>query len=134
MGETVVSGCDSTEVLEAPEHALDGVAVAVEIGREAIFPAAVGFGRDVRRGALALDLAADGIAVVALVTVQDRGGGHLVEQGIGGGAIRDLAASQQERDRTAEAVGQCVDFCRPPAAGTANRLREFPPLPPEAQR
>ena len=134
MSKAVVSCGDSAEVLEAPEHALDGVAVAVEIGREAIFPAAIGFGRDIWRGALALDFATDGVAVIPLVAMQDRGGGHLVEQGIGGGAVRDLAASQQERDRATEAIGQRVDFCRPPAAGTADRLREFPPLPPEAQR
>jgi hypothetical protein len=58
----------------------------------------------------------------------------LVEQGIGGGTVGDLAAGQQERDRTAEAIGQRVDLRRPPAAGTADRLREFPPLAPEAQR
>jgi hypothetical protein len=134
MGEAVVSCGDSAEVLEAPEHALDGVAAAVEIGREAILPAAIGLGRDVGCGALALDLATDGIAVIPLVAVQDFGAGHLVEQGIGGGTVGDLAAGQQERDRTAEAIGQRVDLRRPPAAGTADRLREFPPLAPEAQR
>ena len=134
MGEAIVSRGDPAEVLEAPEHALDGVAVAVEIGREAILPAAVDLGRDVRRGALALDLATDGVAVVPLVAVQDVGGGQLVEQGIGGGAVGDLAAGQQEGDRAAEAVGQRVDFRGPPAAGPADRLREFPPLAPAAQR
>lgn len=134
MGEAVVSCGDSPEVLEAPEHALDGVAVAVEIGREAILPAAVDLGRDVGSSALALDLATDGVAVIPLVAMQDFGGGHLVEQGIGGGAVGDLAAGQQERDRAAEAIAQRVDFRRPPAAGTADRLREFPPLAPEAQR
>jgi hypothetical protein len=29
MGEAVVSGCDSAEILEAPEHALDGVALTL---------------------------------------------------------------------------------------------------------
>jgi len=134
MGEAVVSRGDPSEVLEAPEHALDGVTVAVEIGRETILPAAVGLGRDVGCGALALDLATDGVAVIPLVAMQDFGGGHLVEQGIGGGAVGDLAAGQQECDRAAEAIGQRVDFRRPPAAGTADRLREFPPLAPEAQR
>jgi hypothetical protein len=134
VSEAVISCGDSSEVLEAPEHALDGVAVAIEIGRETILPTAIGLGRDVGCGALALDLATDGIAVIPLVAVQDFGAGHLVEQGIGGGAVGDLAAGQQERDRTAEAIGQRVDLRRPPAAGTADRLREFPPLAPEAQR
>lgn len=134
MGETIVSGGDSAEVLETPEHALDGIATAVEVRGEAVLPAAVGLGRDVGRGALALDLATDGITVISLVAMQDFGGGYVVEQRIGGGAIRNLAAGQQERDRAAEAIGQRVDFRRPPATGTADRLREFPPFPPEAQR
>ena len=39
--------------------------------------------------------AAEDVAVVPLVAVQDHGCGHLVEQGVGGGAIRHLAASIQ---------------------------------------
>jgi hypothetical protein len=41
---------------------------------------------------------------------QDRSETH------GGGAVGDLAAGQQERDRAAEAIGQRVDFRRPSAA------------------
>jgi len=134
MGEAVIAGCDPAEVLEAAEHALDGIAIAVEPRGKAILPSSVGLGRDIRRGALALDLATDGVAVIPLVAVQDFGGRHLVEQSIGGGAVGDLAAGQQECDGAAEAIGQCVDFRRPPAARSADRLREFPPLPPEAQR
>lgn len=134
MDEAVVSCGDSAEVLEALEHALDGVAIALEPREEAVFPSPVGLGRDVRRGALAPDLATDGIAVIPLVAMQDFSGVDLVEQRIGGGAIGDLAAGQQERDGTAEAIGQRVNFRRPPAAGAADRLREFLPLPPEAKR
>ncbi len=134
MGEAVISGCNSAEVLEAAEHALDGVAVAVKEGREAVLPAPVGLGRDIRRGALALDFATDGVAVISFVAMQDCGRGHPFEQGIGGSAIGDLAAGQQEADRAAEAIGQGVDLGGPPAARAADGLREFPPLPPEAQR
>ena len=66
----------------------DGVAVGVQVGREAVLPPPVGLRWDVRSGTLALDLAADGIAVAPLVAVQDHGCGHLAEQGVGGGAIR----------------------------------------------
>ena len=47
MGVAVVSSCDSAKILEAPEHALDGVSPAVEEGREAALPDPVGLGRDV---------------------------------------------------------------------------------------
>ena len=134
MGEAVVSCGNSSEVLEAPEHALDGVTVAVEIGRETILPAPVGLRWDVRRGTLALDLATDGVAVIPLITMQDFGAGHLIEQGIGGSAVGDLAAGQREGDRAAQTVGQRMDFGGPAAARTADCLVPFPPFPPEAQR
>ncbi len=69
MGETVVSCGDSAEVFEAPEHALDGIAIAIKVRREAVLPSPVSFGRDVPRGTLALDLATDGIAVILLVSM-----------------------------------------------------------------
>ena len=101
MRESVVSGGDPAEVLDPSEHAFDGIAVAIEGGREAVFPTPVGFGRNVRGCALALDLAPDGFAVVALVAIENIGLGHLVEERVGGDAMRHLAAGQEERDRTA---------------------------------
>ena len=94
MGKTVVSRSDPAEVFQAAEHALDGIAVTIEVGREAILPASVDLGRDVRRGPLALDLSADSITVIPLVAVQNFGRREVVEQGIGGNAVRDLAAGQ----------------------------------------
>ena len=134
MGETVVSGRNPAEVLEPSEHTLDRVAIAIEVGREAVLPTPVDLGRDVGRGPFALDLVAHRIGVVALVAVQDFSRAHPVEQDVGRYAIGDLAAGQQERDRTAEAIGQGVDFRRPSATRAADRLGKFPPLPPEAQR
>ena len=72
-GELVVAGCDAPEVLEAAERALDGVAVLVERGREAGFVSAVRFRRDVGRCALRFDLAANLVAVIAFVAMQDLG-------------------------------------------------------------
>lgn len=134
MGETVVACGDAAEVLEATEHALDGVAIAVEGGREAALPAPGELGRDIGGSALALDLAAHGVGVIALVTVQDFGGRDGVEQGIGGDAVGDLAAGQQERNRAAETIGQGVDFGGPSAARAADCLGLLPPFPPAAQR
>ena len=134
MGEAIVSGSDSAEVLEAAEHALDGVTIAVEEGREAVLPAPIGLGRDIRCGALALDFATDGVAVIPFVAMEDRGGAHAFEQGIGRHAVGDLAAGQQEGDGTAETIGQRVDFDGSPVARAADGLRELPPFPPEAQR
>ena len=75
-----------------------------------------------------------GVGVVALVAVNDLGRGDLIEQGIRGDAIGDLAAGEQKGDRATVAVGQGVDFGRASAARAADRLAPLPPFPPEAQR
>ena len=134
MSEAIVSGCDPTEVLEPAEHPFDGVAVPVEVRREAVLPDPVGFGRDVRRGAFFLDFPAHGIGVIALVGMNQIGLRYLIEQGVGGDAIGNLAAGQQERDGAAVLVGQGMDFGRASAARAADRLAALPPFPPEAQR
>jgi len=66
--------------------------------------------------------------------MQDLGPGHLVEECVGSNALGHLAAGQEECDRAAEMVGERVGFCAAPAARAADRLGEFPPFPPEAQR
>ena len=134
MGESIVAGGGSAEVLEACEHAFDGVARAVEGRGEAVFPASIAPGRNVRRGSQALDLAADGIAVIALIPVHNGAARHPVEQHIGGDAVRHLSTGQMERERAAEVVGERVDFRRPPAARAADCLIDLPPFPPAALR
>lgn len=134
-GELVVAGCDAPEVLEAAERALDGVAVLVERGREAGFVSAVRFRRDVGRCALRFDLAANLVAVIAFVAMQDLGLFRcLRQQEFGGNAVGNVAAGEDESDRSAEPVGQRVDFRRAAAARTPDRLIFLPPLPPAAER
>lgn len=71
VGATVISGGDAAAVVEAAEHALDGVSALVEGAAEARFPAAVGLGRNVRDGLLALDQIADAVAVIGTVGMDD---------------------------------------------------------------
>lgn len=92
MGEAVVSGRDPAEVLEAAKHVFDGVSVAIEAGREAVFPSPIGLRRDVWRDTLTLNLATDSVAVITLVGMQERGGGHPVQQAVGGDTVGYLAA------------------------------------------
>src|SRR5437763_15640596 len=70
-GIAVVAGRDASEVLQAAEHALDGVAVAIEEWREAVLPLPICLWRDVWHRATLLDLLTDRISVVAIVGVQD---------------------------------------------------------------
>ena len=134
MGETVVSGGDSAEVLEAAEHALDGIAFSVERGRKAGLPPAVGLGRDVRCGALGFDLSTHGVAVIGFVAQKEVAFRHELQQGLGRGAIGHLAAGQQEGDRAAVLVAERVDLGAAPASGAAYGLGALPPFPPAAQR
>lgn len=134
-GEPVVSGCDASEVFQPAERPLDGVAVLVERWREAGFVFPIDLWRDVRRGARIFDLAADEIAVVALVALNDLDiVGKQGEQRFGCDAIRNVSAGQNESNRPAEFIGQRMDFCRAPAARAPDRLVFLPPLPPDAQR
>src|SRR5436190_21088717 len=52
----VVASGDASEVLQAAEHALDGVAVAIEEWREAVLPLPICLWRDVWHRATPLDL------------------------------------------------------------------------------
>ncbi len=133
-GQPVVACGDAAEVFDAIEHPLDGVAIAVEHWREAVLPRPGDFGRNVGCGAMRLDFLAYGVGVVTLVALDDSGPFELFEQGVGRGAIGNLAASQQEGNRAAAYVGQGVDLGRAAAARTADRLALLPPFPPEAQR
>ncbi len=134
MCEAVISGGNSAEVLDAAEHALYGVAIAVEDWRETALPAAIGLGRNVGRGASGLDLSAHGVAVIALVAVDEDSFGEPFQQGICGAAISDLAAGQQESQWSAVAIGERVDLGRPPTARAPDGLVQLPPFPPAAQR
>ena len=62
--------------------------------------------------------------------MQDRCRRHLVEQGVGGGAIGRLATGQQKGDRTAVRGGERVDLRGSAAMGSDYRLIVLPPLPP----
>lgn len=133
-GVSVVSRCDAPEVFQPAEHPFDGVSVSVKDWREAVFPFPVGLGRDVRHCATILDLAADGVGVIALVGVENVADGKLFEQCRASGAIGDMPAAEYEGQRAAQSVGQRMDFRRSPTPRATNRLIFLPPLPPAAER
>lgn len=77
----------------ATEHAFDGVSVAIEEGGEAQLLLTIDLRRDIGERAARLDFPANAIAVVALV-----------EKLLGGQAVRNLAAGENEGDRPAMLV------------------------------
>ena len=57
-----------------------------------------------------------------------------LQEVVGTVEIVSIAGGDQQRDRTAVIVGQCVDFCRPAATRASDRLAERPPFAPAAER
>lgn len=121
-------------MLEATEHALDGVAAFIEGLGEAAFPTPVRLGRDVRDRALPLDQVTDCIAVIGFVSEHDGAGRQIVQKDICGSAIGNLAAGQQEAERPAFAVGERMELAVAAAPADPDCLKERPPFPPPAER
>jgi hypothetical protein len=132
--EPIISGSNSSEILDPAKHSLDGVSVAVQIRREAILPAPVAFWWNIGRGTLVFDFSPDSISIIAFITMQDYRGSELIEQNVRCGAVGNLAAGQQEPDGTAEAVSQSMDFGGASATRATDCLLALPPFPPDAQR
>jgi hypothetical protein len=73
------------------------------------------------------------ITVVAFVALHEIGSGELIEQHIGGYAIRAMSAGQQEGDGATVLVGQGMDLGR--ATPRERPIAWFcSPFPPAAQR
>ena len=108
--------------------------VAIEVGREAILGILVCLRRDVGKGATLLDLTADGVAVIPLVSVEAGCRRHPLDEHFTGFAVGDMASSQEEGDRSAKFIGQGTDLGGAAAARSADRLVKFPFFSPAALR
>jgi hypothetical protein len=107
---------DTSEVLEPPEHPFDGVPVSVTIGRETVLPDPIGFRRDAENAAASFNPPPQAIAVVSFVGMDQDVGRQVTKELLARPAIRRLATSQYERERSAATVGQGMDLRRPSAA------------------
>jgi hypothetical protein len=130
----IISGSNSSKILDPVKHSLDSISVAVQIRRETVLPAPVALWRNIGRGAFVLDLSPDSISIVAFITMQKRCFVELIEQNVGCGAVGNMAAGQQKPDGTAETVGQGMDFGGASTTRATDRLIFLPPFPPDAQR
>jgi len=118
----VVADCDAAESFQAAEHAFNGVAVAVEEGRETALQFAIGLSWNVHPRPVIRDLLANGVGVVDLVATEDVADWRALEKLCARRAIGELTAGGHEGDRSAQSVGQRVGFRRPAAARAADRL------------
>ena len=107
----VVAGRDGPEqFLDAPEEALDPVALLVEFGIELVGLLAVRLVRDVRRRPGILDHAPDPLGVVGLVAEDGLPLADPLQQGLAGRRVVDLTRRDQERHRQPHRVDEGVDL------------------------
>jgi hypothetical protein len=87
--QPIMARCHSSEVLQAAEHALDGVSGAINDWRETVSPTWVSIWREVRHGTFSLDPSADGVGTLALVAVQDTGVVYVTDERLIRQAVQD---------------------------------------------
>lgn len=90
--------------------------------------------RNIRHGALVLDLLTNGVGVIGTIGHDQAAGRQVPQQGFGSSAVSCLARCQHEGEWTSKTVRQGVELAGAAAAADAERLSLLPPLPPVAQR
>lgn len=89
-----MSRSDSAEVLQPAEHALEGVAVAVEEQRETVLPAPVSLGLDVLGGSLVLDDLLHPVSVIAFVGMDDTLCWQRIEKRFAAATVRGIVVQR----------------------------------------
>ena len=121
VGEFVVSGCDTAELLETIEKSFDEVSRLVSMPIDFALGVAVASRRDDGLGAGRLDGFDQSVAVVAFVG-DDRAGGYRLDQGRALRDVSDLAGGQNQSNGIAKSVDTGMNFGRQSASRTADRL------------
>ena len=109
--EFIESGCESPELLEVGEGALDAVALAIEGTIEIALDFAHRARRDDRFDSALLQALKDGIGIIALVG-DDGLRLAFAQQGDGLGAVMRLAAGEDKPERQTKGVRQQVNLGR----------------------
>lgn len=120
LGSFVVSGGDSSELLDLVEEPFDEVALPIDPGREDESPLAVGFGWNVGPGLPLGGFGADGVAVIAFVGQQNGPVTKVLCQGVSLGAIGNLSGGQAQVDGAAFRINERVDFAGEAPTGTSH--------------
>ena len=127
-----VARCDSPEVLEAVEEALDEVSVAIELAIDGADDADVALTWDVSGGAGGFDRFGHGAPEVAAVGDDITAERERSDQFWRGGLVGRLAGSEDEADRQAAAVDHRVDLAGQSPTGATDGVIRAPFLPPAA--
>ena len=132
--ELVVAGGDASPVLEAAEHALDEIALAIGDRIEGMMAFAGRVVRNDRDGPTLEEKATQSVAVVSGVGGEPRARWNGADQSCRDANVAAMSRRHFDGDGTSARVDDGVDFRRATAARAANRLRLGPPFPPAADR
>ena len=133
-GELVIAGGDGTVDLEMTDHALDAVALPIELPVPADRRLAVRARRDHGLDAGVMETVADGVAIVALVGDQVAGPcfGERTER-FELRAVGRLAAGEVEGKRLTDGITETMNLTGEPAPRAAKSLFASPPFAPAAE-
>ncbi len=134
MSELVVSGCDTPEILEPAEAALDDVAVFISLLVVADLLFAVGFAWDDGLDAALLEESPDRIGIIAFVGEELFDAGDETDTFFGHHTIGDIARCEDERPGPAKRINYHMYLAVVAAFRKPDRLKFGPPFPPLAQR
>ena len=127
----VEAGCDTAELLELAEEALDQVAPTIEVGRDRPLPAHAALGRDVRSAAARGDPFDQGHAVIPAIR-DDRARRQRIQQERRRCLVRRLSLREVQPDRQPVLIDDGVDLGAQSATRTANGVILAPFFPPVA--
>jgi hypothetical protein len=131
QGCFVIAGAQATKVFETIEHALDEVALLVEVAVIGARGEAMAAGRNHRLGSHPGDEGHDAIGIVALVS-DDRLGREPFEQARSRVVVGAGAGREDEAQRIAVAVAGRVDLGAQAAPRRPQCLVKWPPFAPAA--
>lgn len=117
----VVSGCDTSELLEPIEEAFDQISGLIAVPIDGALCFAIAAWRDDGLSARCFDGLNQGVAVVGLVG-NDRLGLEVLDQRLPLCNVSDLARSHDQADRIAQRIDTCVDLGCQPTTGSADGL------------
>ena len=126
MSASVVAGCDTAPILEAAEHVLDTMALAIERLVERDFHLSAARLRDTGSDAPFEQRGAEAIAVVAAIGEQFAGWRQSRQHHRGALVITHLALGEEQHDGPTMAVADGVQFRVQAAFGAADATRKSP--------
>lgn len=104
MSASVVSGVDASPILEAGEHVLDLVALAVEDGIVGVLDAVPGMGRDARGDTLIGQRLSEGGGAIGPVGEQEAGEWQMIKDRGRGLVIIGLTFGQMQQQRAPSVI------------------------------